>query len=89
MAYVKSKTLTAGEICKFTLLWFAARFKFKSALFVLHLASIEVPTRARAYSSQGQGRAQIVVELKPELPFEIVRGSEGGAVREWRLSGPS
>ena len=32
-----------------------------------------------AHPSQGQGRAQIVVERKPELPFEIVRGSRGGA----------
>jgi hypothetical protein len=35
--------------------------------------------RARAYFSQGKGRAQIVVETKPELPFEIARGSRGGA----------
>src|SRR5229473_7129011 len=33
----------------------------------------------RAHPSQGQVRAQIVVELKPELPFEIAWGSEGGA----------
>jgi hypothetical protein len=32
-----------------------------------------------AYSSQGKGRAEIVVEPKPEMPFEIVRGSQGGA----------
>jgi hypothetical protein len=29
--------------------------------------------------SQGRGRAQIVVELKRKLPFEIVWGSQGGA----------
>lgn len=35
----------------------------------------------RAHPSQGQGRAQIVVEPKQELPFEIARGSEGGAAK--------
>src|ERR1700730_5651574 len=33
----------------------------------------------RAHPSQGEGRAQIVVEPKQELPFEIARGSQGGA----------
>ena len=33
----------------------------------------------RAHLSQGEGRAQIVVESKQELPFEIARGSQGGA----------
>jgi hypothetical protein len=33
----------------------------------------------RAHPSQGKGRAQIVVELKRDLPFEIVWGSQGGA----------
>jgi hypothetical protein len=37
------------------------------------------PRRGRAHPSQGQGRAQIVVEFEPELPFEIVRGSQRGA----------
>jgi hypothetical protein len=32
-----------------------------------------------AHPSQGEGRAQIVVEPKPELRFEIARGSQGGA----------
>ena len=35
--------------------------------------------RARAHFSQGQGRAQIVVEPPPELPFEMAQGSQGGA----------
>src|SRR6266566_1065055 len=33
----------------------------------------------RAHPSQGEGRAQIVVEPKPELAFEVSRGSRGGA----------
>ena len=33
----------------------------------------------RAHLSQGEGRAQIVVEPKQELPFELARGSQGGA----------
>jgi hypothetical protein len=33
----------------------------------------------RAHPSQGKGRAQIVVEFKRDLPFEIVWGSQGGA----------
>ena len=32
-----------------------------------------------AQPSQGKGRAQIVVELKRDLLFEIVWGSQGGA----------
>ena len=34
----------------------------------------------RAHPSQGQVRARIVVELEPELPFEIAWGSQRGAV---------
>jgi hypothetical protein len=33
----------------------------------------------RAHPSQGQGRAQVVAEFEPELPFEIVPGSLWGA----------
>jgi hypothetical protein len=35
----------------------------------------------RVHPSQGEGRTQIVVEPKPELPLEIVRGSGGGSRR--------
>ena len=47
MAYVKLKNLTAGDICTFTLLRLAARFKFNSAVFVLHVHQLEY-LRARA-----------------------------------------
>ncbi len=33
----------------------------------------------RAHPSQGEGRAQKVVEPKPELAFGIAPGSQGGA----------
>src|SRR5258708_15799810 len=33
----------------------------------------------RAHPSQGEGRAQMVVEPKQELPFEIAQGEPGGA----------
>jgi len=33
----------------------------------------------RAYPSQGEGRAQKVVEPKPELAFGIAPGSQGGS----------
>jgi hypothetical protein len=42
--------------------------------------AVRFPTDGkRAHPSQGEGRAQIVVEPKQELPFEIARGSQGGA----------
>jgi hypothetical protein len=47
--------------------------------FSLYGVSYDVATRARAHSSQGQGRVQIVVEPPPELPFETAQGSQGGA----------
>jgi hypothetical protein len=34
-------------------------------------------TGRETHPCQGRGRAQIVVEPKQELPFEIARGSEG------------
>jgi len=35
-----------------------------------------------AHFSQGEGRPKINVEFRPKLPFEIVRGSDGGAMGE-------
>jgi hypothetical protein len=49
--------------------------------------AVRFPTDGkRAHPSQGEGRAQIVVEPKQELPFEIARGSRGGAAE--RGAGP-
>jgi hypothetical protein len=49
---------------------------------------LEAATEGRdPRQDQGEGRAQIVVEPKQELPFEIARGSRGGAAE--RGAGPT
>ena len=48
-------------------------------LFPFWLINWNPYARARAHPSQGWGRAKIIVELKSEVPFEIVPGSRGGA----------
>jgi hypothetical protein len=73
---------------RFTVILGWSRKAKLTAKISIHLHQLRsLRARARAYSSQGEGRAQIVVEPKQELPFEIARGSRGGAAE--RGAGPT